>query len=152
MTWKFHEYPENWEEIKKQALERANYQCERCETKGIELHVHHIIPLSKGGTSESSNLQVLCKKCHSKQHPHMPSEATAWGKCIYLKIKTTGKITCAKLPVKLSKDERKKYIMQDEFNPILCAICPVPNMICKHLRFSLMIRKDINSEGLYGTL
>jgi 5-methylcytosine-specific restriction protein A len=28
--------------------------------------VHHILPLSKGGGNETSNLMALCKSCHSK--------------------------------------------------------------------------------------
>lgn len=52
MSWQFPEYPENWEEIKKEVLEKAGYKCERCGTKGTELHVHHILSLSQGGSSE----------------------------------------------------------------------------------------------------
>ncbi len=39
--------------------------------------VHHIIPVSKGGTHDRSNLMSLCKSCHNKihiamgdRHPH----------------------------------------------------------------------------------
>jgi 5-methylcytosine-specific restriction protein A len=28
--------------------------------------VHHIIPLSKGGTHDSANLMSLCVSCHSR--------------------------------------------------------------------------------------
>lgn len=28
--------------------------------------VHHILPLSHGGTHDASNLMALCKSCHSK--------------------------------------------------------------------------------------
>lgn len=28
--------------------------------------VHHILPLSKGGTHVESNLMALCKRCHSE--------------------------------------------------------------------------------------
>lgn len=42
--------------------------CEECErdgrlTKAEE--VHHILPLSRGGTHDRSNLMALCKSCHS---------------------------------------------------------------------------------------
>ncbi len=30
--------------------------------------VHHIIPLSEGGTHDRSNLMALCKSCHSRIH------------------------------------------------------------------------------------
>jgi 5-methylcytosine-specific restriction endonuclease McrA len=30
--------------------------------------VHHIIPLSEGGTNKQQNLMALCKSCHSTNH------------------------------------------------------------------------------------
>jgi hypothetical protein len=30
--------------------------------------IHHIIPLSKGGTNKFDNLQILCKQCHKDKH------------------------------------------------------------------------------------
>ena len=45
--------------------------CEECLkvkriTKAEE--VHHIKPLSEGGTNDKANLIALCKSCHSKTH------------------------------------------------------------------------------------
>lgn len=34
-------------------------------------HIHHIVPISKGGTHTLSNLIFLCGKCHENQHNHM---------------------------------------------------------------------------------
>lgn len=33
--------------------------------------VHHIVPISKGGTHEVSNLVYLCNLCHEDQHGHL---------------------------------------------------------------------------------
>jgi 5-methylcytosine-specific restriction endonuclease McrA len=33
--------------------------------------VHHIIPLSKGGTNTKANLISLCLSCHDKRHNHL---------------------------------------------------------------------------------
>ncbi|MDA5722588.1 HNH endonuclease signature motif containing protein [Alkalibacterium indicireducens] len=30
--------------------------------------VHHILPISLGGTHDKSNLMSLCKSCHNKIH------------------------------------------------------------------------------------
>jgi len=62
-------YPKNWYEIRALALSRDNYQCGNCHAPAI--HVHHIVPLSKGGTNDLSNLRSLCENCHKKVHPHM---------------------------------------------------------------------------------
>jgi len=63
-------YPENWESIRKKALKRDGYQCGNCGSTN-RLHVHHIVPLSKDGTNNLSNLRTLCEGCHKKLHPHM---------------------------------------------------------------------------------
>lgn len=43
--------------------------CEKCQQAGkltAAVEVHHIKPLSKGGTHAEANLMALCKKCHSE--------------------------------------------------------------------------------------
>jgi hypothetical protein len=46
----------------------------RCQTPGCNhtrfLEIHHIIPRSKGGDNEISNLRVFCSACHSRIHTH----------------------------------------------------------------------------------
>jgi len=45
-----------------------------CETKGcrnIGSEPHHIVPLSRGGTNDPSNLIYLCKSCHDIRHNHL---------------------------------------------------------------------------------
>ena len=49
---------------------RDNYTCQICGKympDGVGLHIDHIIPVSKGGKSVPSNLQVLCSKCNGKK-------------------------------------------------------------------------------------
>lgn len=46
---------------------RDNFTCQSCGKympDGVGLHIDHIIPISKGGKSIPSNLQVLCSKCN----------------------------------------------------------------------------------------
>ena len=64
-------YPSNWDEIRAQVLKRDGYKCCNDPTHTGKLHVHHIYPLSKGGSNRLSNLQTMCEKCHEDLHPHM---------------------------------------------------------------------------------
>ena len=68
-------YPDNWSTIIKQIKRRDKYTCRKCFKKHPAssgyLQVHHIIPLSKGGNNDPSNLITLCKRCHVVEHPHM---------------------------------------------------------------------------------
>ncbi len=49
-------------------LKRDNFTCQYCGRKPIEdntkLMVDHIIPRSKGGTNEESNLKTSCEACN----------------------------------------------------------------------------------------
>jgi hypothetical protein len=50
-------------------LKRDGYRCVKCgaspkKDSSVTLHVDHIVPDSKGGTSELDNLQTLCFDCN----------------------------------------------------------------------------------------
>ncbi len=50
-------------------LMRDGFTCQSCganptNTLGVKLHVDHIIPWSKGGETEETNLQTKCKQCN----------------------------------------------------------------------------------------
>ena len=56
--------------LRKEIMERDNYTCQKCGKympDEVGLHIDHIIPVSKGGKSIPSNLQVLCSKCNGKK-------------------------------------------------------------------------------------
>lgn len=62
----------NWKYLRKEALKRDNYTCQKCKlvfkTYTQFLHIHHKIYLSCGGKNELSNLITLCKYCHFALH------------------------------------------------------------------------------------
>ena len=56
------------EELRNKIFKRDNYKCKFCgDTNIVNLVIDHIIPFSKGGTTELNNLQTLCKKCNRKK-------------------------------------------------------------------------------------
>lgn len=52
--------------LRYEVLKRDNFTCVLCGAKSpaVELHVDHIVPYSKGGKTELSNLRTLCSKCN----------------------------------------------------------------------------------------
>jgi len=64
-------YPADWDSLRRAVYRRDGYQCANCGAKGVELHAHHIVPLSVGGTNSESNIVTLCRDCHKSLHPHM---------------------------------------------------------------------------------
>ena len=54
---------------------RDDYTCQQCGAKGgphgdVELHAHHIVPKSQGGSHSLNNLTTLCYSCHNAVHDH----------------------------------------------------------------------------------
>ncbi|MSR88116.1 MAG: HNH endonuclease [Candidatus Margulisbacteria bacterium] len=50
-------------------LMRDGFSCQSCrkspvKERGVELHVDHITPWSKGGETVDENLQTKCKQCN----------------------------------------------------------------------------------------
>lgn len=79
-----------WKKIRRREIERAleaeQYHCRFCGVPmDFEFHnrpnsaqVDHIIPYRLGGTDDSSNLQILCRRCNqSKGARHAPKGYTA---------------------------------------------------------------------------
>jgi 5-methylcytosine-specific restriction endonuclease McrA len=70
------EYPENWDTLRRQAYKRDNYHCRNCGVGGgphgdVELHAHHVVPVSAGGNHTLSNLYTLCNTCHNLIHTNL---------------------------------------------------------------------------------
>ena len=57
------------ERMRFRILLRDGFSCQSCgasplQDRGVELHVDHILPWSKGGETEESNLQTKCLRCN----------------------------------------------------------------------------------------
>ena len=63
-------YGRAWKRIR-DSYAKAHPLCERCLEEGRATpmdEVHHIVPISQGGTHARSNLRSLCKSCHQRTH------------------------------------------------------------------------------------
>ena len=57
--------PRDWHKRRAKVKRRDGGRCVRCGGTGT--HVDHIVPVSKGGSWELANLQLLCVACHSQK-------------------------------------------------------------------------------------
>lgn len=63
-------YGRQWKKIRDRYV-KIHPLCEICLKEGKSVlvdEVHHIKPLSEGGTHDENNLMSLCKSCHEKIH------------------------------------------------------------------------------------
>ena len=55
--------------LRRKIAETAHHRCGYCLTSqtvsGAQMHVEHIVPLARGGTTEESNLWLACAWCNS---------------------------------------------------------------------------------------
>jgi hypothetical protein len=59
-------YPPDWDERRQRCLDRDGQRCRLCGAES-RLHIHHIKPISYGGTHTLQNLITLCYRCHEIQ-------------------------------------------------------------------------------------
>lgn len=72
-------YGRSWKRIRDRYI-KAHPLCEECEKHGrltTAEEVHHILPLSRGGTHDTDNLLSLCRSCHNKAHIELGDR---WGR------------------------------------------------------------------------
>lgn len=81
----FHNYWYTIPAFKRAVFIRDNFTCQKCGRREVFtdspwlpklgiLHCDHIIPLSRGGETEISNLQTLCAECNLTKGTHMEGE------------------------------------------------------------------------------
>lgn len=58
--------------VRYEIIKRAAGRCEACgvSSKETQIDVDYIIPRSKGGSNDPSNLQALCRTCNSQKRNH----------------------------------------------------------------------------------
>jgi len=53
--------------LKGRVISEKGIKCRSCGAIDIKNELDHITPLSKGGTNELENLQILCQACHKRK-------------------------------------------------------------------------------------
>lgn len=67
------------------------HKCFYCEEEYTDYHVDHMIPLSRGGTNDISNLAIACPSCNLRKHAKMPWVFLAeMSSCRSQKVPTSG--------------------------------------------------------------
>ncbi|HKM00695.1 MAG TPA: Lin1244/Lin1753 domain-containing protein [Sedimentibacter sp.] len=74
-----------WYKIIKEVFKRDNYTCQYCGQIGGKLEADHIIPFSKGGSDETSNLITSCRKCNRQKKDKSANEFIKWRESRYEK-------------------------------------------------------------------
>jgi len=70
-------YPPDWKE-RKEAIREKRKVCSICgkastrKYRKYPLEFHHTIPVNTGGSHIDSNLELICKSCHKKEHEKNP--------------------------------------------------------------------------------
>lgn len=54
-----------WQELRRQILQRDGYACQRCGSTS-QLEIHHLKARHAGGTDSPENLITLCEACHAQ--------------------------------------------------------------------------------------
>ncbi len=62
-----HEDNDEYQRLCRTVLERDGWRCQHCGARG-QLHVHHQVFRSHGGTDSIDNLITLCARCHACVH------------------------------------------------------------------------------------
>lgn len=57
-------YVSKWENLRSLVFIRDGHTCTYCGSTELPLHCDHVVPVSKGGTNEFSNLTTACKRCN----------------------------------------------------------------------------------------
>lgn len=58
---------EHWQQVRKEALERAAYRCSKCNLQGGILDVHHL-NYEHMWCERSEDVVVVCRNCHGATH------------------------------------------------------------------------------------
>jgi 5-methylcytosine-specific restriction endonuclease McrA len=66
--------PVEWDALRTTIFARDDYTCQYCSQRGGNLECDHVIPVSRGGTNEPTNLVTACLPCNRSKGTKLPQE------------------------------------------------------------------------------
>lgn len=60
--------PSGWTETRMAVFTRDNFTCQYCGAAGVPLECDHILPVSRGGSDDLSNLTTACAPCNQSKN------------------------------------------------------------------------------------
>lgn len=66
--------PTVWKVIRIRIFERDDFTCQYCGVRGVDLECDHVLPVSRGGSSDDDNLVTACKPCNRSKRAKTPAE------------------------------------------------------------------------------
>lgn len=64
----------DWAILRSFVFARDDYTCEYCGERGGRLECDHVVPVSRGGSHDPSNLVTACFRCNRAKYTRTPEE------------------------------------------------------------------------------
>jgi hypothetical protein len=125
-------------ETKTEVLVRDNHKCQSCGSDK-KLEFDHIVPVSKGGSSEANNLQLLCRSCNRSKRALSKEEFATQStekNCVSRSLETETE----------AERERKKHIYSVEFEKFWDTFPPNPRKTGKVYAYKIWTRKRLDEK------
>ena len=125
-------------ETKTEVLVRDNHKCQSCGSDK-KLEFDHIVPVSKGGSSEANNLQLLCRSCNRSKRALSKEE--------FATQSTEKNSVSRSLETETEAErERKKHIYSVEFEKFWDTFPPNPRKTGKVYAYKIWTRKKLDEK------
>lgn len=125
-------------ETKTEVLVRDNHKCQSCGSDK-KLEFDHIVPVSKGGSSEADNLQLLCRSCNRSKRALSKEEFAT----------QSSEKSCASRSLETETEEeteKKKHQYSVEFEKFWDAFPPNPRKSGKVYAYKIWNRKRLDDK------
>ena len=69
-----------WKNISEIVFKRDNYTCFYCGRSDCKMEIDHLLPVSRSGGDDISNLVTSCRRCNAQKHDKTLNEFIEWKK------------------------------------------------------------------------